>query len=106
MDEGFYRDRLIEQGIGLLPADVSNVETVERIVYDELMVGKVSRDAQRALKTIITNKAKEGADAIILACTELDLVVDVGANILPVFDSGLTHCEAAANWILGHEAQG
>ena len=106
MGEGFYRDRLIEQGIGLLPADVSNVETVERIVYDELMVGKVSRDARRALKTIITNKAKEGADAIILACTELDLVVDVGANILPVFDSALIHCEAAANWILGHEAQG
>ena len=104
MTEGFYRQRLTDQGIDLLPPDVDNVEVIERIVYDELMTGKVTRNAHRALKTIITNKAKEGADAIILACTELELVVDVGANILPVFDSAVIHCEAAANWILEHDA--
>ena len=100
MTESFYRKRLVAQGIDLLPPDMANVETLDTIIYDELMVGKVTRDAQRSLKTMITNKAQEGADAIVLACTELDLAVDVDANVLPVFDSTRFHCEAAANWIL------
>jgi len=100
MTESFYRKRLVAKGVDLLPPDIANVELLDSIIYDELMVGKVSRDAQRSLKSLITNKAQEGADAIILACTELDLVVDVDANVLPVFDSTRIHCEAAANWIL------
>ena len=103
MTESFYRKRLVAQGVDLLPPDMANVEKLDSIIYDELMVGKVTRDAQRTLKTMITNKAQEGADAIILACTELDLVVDVDANVLPVFDSTRIHCEAAANWILEQE---
>ncbi|MEM1195604.1 MAG: amino acid racemase [Pseudomonadota bacterium] len=103
MTESFYRKRLVAQGIDLLPPDMANVEALDTIIYDELMIGKVTRDAQRSLKTMITNKAQEGADAIVLACTELDLVVDVDANVLPVFDSTRIHCEAAANWILEQE---
>ena len=104
MTESFYRKRLVAQGIDLLPPDMGNVEALDTIIYDELMVGKVTRDAQRSLKTMITNKAQEGADAIVLACTELDLVVDVDANVLPVFDSTRIHCEAAANWILEQDS--
>ncbi|WP_299191723.1 amino acid racemase [uncultured Erythrobacter sp.] len=106
MTESFYRKRLVAHGIDLLPPNIVNVETLDRIIYDELMVGKVTRDAQRAMKTIITNKAQEGADSIVLACTELDLVVDVDANVLPVFDSTRIHCEAAADWILEQELVG
>ena len=103
MTESFYRKRLVLQGINLLPPNMVNVEMLDSIIYDELMVGKVTRDAQRSLKTLITNKEREGADAIVLACTELDLIVDVDANVLPVFDSTRIHCEAAANWILGQD---
>jgi len=103
MTESFYRKRLVAHGIDLLPPDLKNVETLERIIYDELMVGRATRDAQRALKTIITNRAQEGADSIVLACTELNLVVDVDANVLPVFDSTRIHCSAAADWILEQE---
>ena len=104
MTESFYRKRLVAQGVDLLPPDMANVEMLDTIIYDELMVGKVTRDAQRSLKSLIINKAKEGADAIVLACTELDLVVDVDANVLPVFDSTRIHCEAAANWVLEQES--
>ncbi len=104
MTESFYRKRLVAHGIDLLPPRMEFVEMLDKIIYDELMVGKVTREAQRTLKTIITNKAQEGAEAIVLACTELDLVVDVDANVLPVFDSTRIHCEAAANWILEQEA--
>ncbi len=103
MTESFYRKRLVAHGIDLLPPNMANVEMLDKIIYDELMVGKVTRDAERAMKTIITNKAQEGAEAIVLASTELALVVDVDANVLPVFDSTRIHCEAAANWVLEQE---
>jgi aspartate racemase len=106
MTESFYRKRLIAHGIDLLPPNMVNVETLDRIIYDELMVGKITRASERALKTIITNKAQEGADSIVLACTELDLIVDVDANVLPVFDSTRIHCEAAADWILEQQLVG
>lgn len=102
MTESFYRKRLVSQGVDLLPPNMTNVEIMDSIIYDELMVGKVTRDAERHMKTIITNKSQEGAEAVVLACTELSLIVDVDANVLPVFDSTRIHCAAAANWILEH----
>ena len=101
MTESFYRRRLVARGIDLLPPDPEDVETLDRIIYDQLMAGKVTRDAERELKTMITVKEKEGADAIVLACTELELVVDVDANVLPIYDSTRIHAEKAAEWILG-----
>jgi aspartate racemase len=101
MTESFYRRRLVAHGIDLLPPDMDNVETLDRIIYDELMIGKVSRDAERALKTMIAVKEQEGAEAVVLACTELELVVDVDANVLPIYDSTRIHAEKAAEWILG-----
>ena len=101
MTESFYRRRLVAHGVDLLPPDLDNIEALDRIIYDELVLGKVSRDAQRALKTMITVKEQEGAEAIVLACTELELVVDVDANVLPIYDSTRIHAEKAAEWILG-----
>ncbi|OCC22822.1 aspartate racemase [Croceicoccus estronivorus] len=103
MTESFYRERLVAHGVDLLPPDMKNTETLDRIIYNQLTCGKVTRDAQRALKTIITVKAQEGARAIVLACTELELVVDVDANVLPIYDCTRIHAEKAAAWILGDE---
>lgn len=103
MTENFYRRRLVSHGIDLMAPDVEFVEQIDRIIYDELMLGKVTRNAERALKTIITRKEQDGASAIVLACTELDMIVDVDANVLPIFDSTTIHCEAAVAWILGDE---
>ncbi len=101
MTEGFYRRRLVAHGIDLLPPDLDNVETLDRIIYDELITGKVTRDAERALKTMITVLEQDGAEAIVLGATELELVVDVDANVLPIYDSTRIHAEKAAEWILG-----
>ena len=103
MTESFYRRRLVSHGVDLLPPDMENVELLDRIIYDELMVGRATRDAERRLKTIITEKAQEGAEAIVLACTELELVVDVDANVLPIYDSTRIHAQDAADWILGED---
>lgn len=104
MTESFYRRKLVSHGIDLLPPDMTNVERTNAIIYDELMHGKASRDAERFFRTMITNLEKNGADAIVLACTELDMVIDVDANVLPIFDSARIHCQAVVEWILGENS--
>ncbi len=104
MMEDFYRERLVVEDIELLPPNMDIVETLDTIIYDELMHGKVRRDSERELRTMITNLEKAGAEAVVMACTELDLLIDTGANVLPIFDSGHIHAAAAADWIIGEDA--
>ncbi|MXO64241.1 aspartate/glutamate racemase family protein [Altericroceibacterium endophyticum] len=103
MTESFFRQRLVAHGIDLLPPEMDNVQELDRIIYEELMVGKATRDAQRKLKTMITVKEQEGAKAIVLACTELEQIVDVDANVLPIYDTTHIHAMRAAEWILGQD---
>lgn len=99
--ESFYRKRLIAHGVSLLPPVVEEVEAMDAIIYDELMQGKASRAAERTFKTMLTNMGQRGAQAAVLACTELDMVIDVDANVLPIFDGTRIHAQAAVDWILG-----
>jgi aspartate racemase len=99
--ESFYRKRLVAHGITLLPPQIDEVEETDRIIYDELMQGKATRAAERTFKTMLTNMGQRGAQAAVLACTELDMVVDVDANVLPIYDGTRIHAEAAVDWILG-----
>ena len=101
MLESFYRQKLIARDIELLPPEMAFVDTLDRIIYDELLLGKASRQAERELKTIITNLAQDGAEAVVLGCTELEMIVDVDANVLPIYDCTRIHAEAAVDWIMG-----
>ena len=103
MTENFYRQRLIAHGVTLLPPDMDGIDAIEAHIYDELMREKATRAAERACKTWITQQSQDGAKAIVLACTELEMVVDVDANVLPIYDSTRIHAEKAAEWILGGE---
>ena len=78
---------------------------VDRIIYEELAAGRVVRDSQRKLKTLITELAKAKVQAIVLGCTELVLAVDVRANVLPVYDTTAIHARAAVEWMLAEEEQ-
>lgn len=100
MTESFYRKRLVAHGVDLLPPNMAYAETLDRIIYDELTRGKATRNAERALKTMITVLGQEGAQAIVLACTELEMVVDVDANVLPIYDCTQIHADRAADWLL------
>lgn len=101
MVDSFYRQKLIARDIELLPPEMAFVDTLDRIIYDELILGKATRQSERELKTIITNLEQDGADAIVLGCTELEIVVDVDANVLPIYDCTRIHADAAVDWIVG-----
>ncbi|EQB11944.1 aspartate racemase [Sphingobium quisquiliarum P25] len=101
MTEDFYRERLVAHGISLLPPDLELAERIDRIVYEELTLGKVSRDSERYMRSELTDIAKEDVQAAILACTELEMIVDVRANVLPIYDGTAIHARAGADFILG-----
>ncbi|MBC7492711.1 MAG: amino acid racemase, partial [Novosphingobium sp.] len=101
MLEDFYRKRLVAHGVSLLPPVMGNVDEIERVIYDDLMQGRAPRSAERMFKSMITDLEKAGAKAVVLGCTELEMVIDIDANVLPIYDGTMIHAEAAADWILG-----
>jgi aspartate racemase len=101
MTEKFYRQRLVGHGISLLPADMELADRIDRIVYDELTVGKISKESERYMKSELTDIAKEDVQAVVLACTEMELIVDVKANVLPIYDCTSIHAKAGVDFILG-----
>ena len=100
MTEPFIRDRIEARGISFAPIEAGWIAEVDRIIYEELAAGRVVRDSQRKLKTLITELAKQKVQAIVLACTELVMAVDVRANVLPVYDTTAIHARAAVDWML------
>ena len=104
MTESFIRERLERRGISLAPIDDRSMAEVDRIIFEELAAGRVVRDSQRKLKTLITELSKQKVQAIALACTELVLAVDTRANVLPVYDSTAIHARAAVEWMLAETA--
>jgi aspartate racemase len=100
MGEGFFRDRIVARGIALALPEPAMAEQIDRIIFEELAKGQVSRNSQRLLKTCVTEMGKARQQAVILGCTELVLLVDPGANVIPVYDTTAIHAAAAARWIL------
>lgn len=103
MTEPFIRERIEARGLTIAPIDAGWTVEVDRIIYEELAAGRVVRDSQRKLKTLITELAKQKVQAIVLACTELVMAVDVRANVLPVYDTTALHARAAVDWMLDDE---
>lgn len=105
MTEGHVRDRIEKRGIALAPVESKWVAEVDRIIFEELAAGRVIRDSQRKLKTLIAELARARVQAVVLACTELVLAVDVRANVIPVYDTTAIHARAAVDWMLSEEEE-
>jgi aspartate racemase len=101
----FIRERYESRGIQLVDLNPLWRAEVDRIIFEELAAGRVVRDSQRKLKTLITELAKQKVQAVVLGCTELVLAVDVRANVLPVYDTTAIHARMAVDWMLGEEEQ-
>lgn len=100
MTEEWARAPYMERGIVIQELTPEWRTEVDRIIYEELAGGRVVRDSQRKLKTLITELGKLKVQAIVLGCTELVLAVDTRANVLPVYDTTAIHAGAAVQWML------
>lgn len=105
MTEPYIRERLQARGIALAAIDAGWTREVDRSIYEELAAGRVVRDSQRKLKSLITELAKQKVQAIVLGCTELVLAVDTRANVLPIYDTTALHARYAVDWMLEEEEQ-
>jgi aspartate racemase len=105
MTETFVRSRIESRGITLVPIAPEWMAEVDRIIFEELAAGRVVRDSQRKLKTLITELAKQKVQAVVLGCTELVFAVDVRANVLPVYDTTGIHARACVDWMLAEEEE-
>jgi aspartate racemase len=105
MTEAHIRSRLESRGITVVPIEQGWIREVDRIIFEELAAGRVVRDSQRKLKTLITELAKQKVQAVVLGCTELVLAVDTRANVIPVYDTTSIHARACVEWMLAEEEQ-
>lgn len=104
MEHGFYTDRMRRHGLDPMVPDEAGRATVHAVIFDELCAGRVL-DSSRAKLLAIVEKAKaEGADSVILGCTEICLILDPAALPLPGFDSTALHALAAVDFALSQEA--
>lgn len=101
MEQDFYRDRLRERhGLRVLTPDEQDRDIVHRVIYDELCLGKVLPDSRAEYRRIIAQLVGQGAEAIILGCTEISLLVGQQDSTVPLFDTTSIHARRAAEWAL------
>ena len=101
MEEPFYKDRLADKfSLEVVIPEVSDREIIHRVIYDELVVGKILPESREQYKRIITNLQKQGCQGIILGCTEIGLLVKPEDCSLPLYDTTLLHARAAVDFAL------
>lgn len=96
MEQDFYKQRLADKfAIDVLIPDAQGRETVHRVIYDELCKGIISPESKAEYLTIIDDLTQQGAEAIILGCTEIALLVQQSDTSIPLLDSTALHCAMA-----------
>jgi aspartate racemase len=104
MEEGFYKDRLTNLfGLEVLIPASADREIIHRVIYDELVVGKIDEGSKQEYLRIIADLAARGAEGIILGCTEIGLLVKQTDCAIPLFDTTIIHANAAVDYALGDE---
>jgi aspartate racemase len=103
MEQGFYRDRLWERfGIEAIVPDEAGRAEVHRLIFEELCRGRFEPASREALRGQVAALADRGAQAAILGCTELGLLLPAGSPAaLPLFDSTELQARVAVEWMLG-----
>lgn len=97
MEQAFYRDRLSERhGIQVIVPSEEDRHTVHRIIYEELCLGVVSPESRGEYRRIMKHLAARGAQAIVLGCTEISLLVGQQDSAVLLFDTTSIHSRAAA----------
>lgn len=96
MEQDFYKGRLVARhGLDVLVPDGDDRELVHRIIYDELVQGRVEAPSREAYRGVIARVVAQGAEAMILGCTEIMLLVRPEDSTVPLFDTTAIHAEAA-----------
>ncbi|NGQ97425.1 aspartate/glutamate racemase family protein [Brevibacillus sp. SYP-B805] len=100
LEQDFYKERLRRYGLEVIIPRPDDIETVNRIIYEELCLGKVLPESKREYLRVIDDMVERGAEGIILGCTEITLLIGQEDTPLPVFDTTFLHAERAVEFAL------
>ncbi len=100
MTEDFYKSRLVARGFKVLIPKEDDIRLVNRVIFDELCRGEVNDASRDEFSRIIAGLKAEGAEAVILGCTEIGILVKQKDSVLPVYDTTVIHAKRAAQFAL------
>ncbi|MGD1866911.1 MAG: aspartate/glutamate racemase family protein [Phormidesmis sp.] len=101
MEESFYKDRLIYQhGLAVQVPTGPERSFIHDVIYDELCLGDIRASSRDRFRHTITSLVASGAEAVILGCTEIGLLVNSQDSTVPIFDTTAIHARAAARWAI------
>lgn len=104
MEQTFYRERLDKHGIKVVIPDEKERDYINAVIFDELCANRIKKESKDGFKRIINRLQKEeGAEGVILGCTEIPLLIKQEDVSIPVFDTTAIHSEAAVDYSLKRE---
>ena len=102
MEQAFYRERLEAAGIDVLTPDESQRDEVHRVIYEELCQGEIKPDSRHTYLNIVSSLSGRGAQAVILGCTEIGLLISQADTEVPLYDTTEIHAARAVELALHH----
>jgi len=96
MLQNFYKDKINNCGIDVLIPDAKDTDLINKVIFDELCLGNISDTSRREFIRVIDSLKSRGAEAVILGCTEIGMLIRQEDSPLPIFDTTLIHARAAA----------
>ena len=100
MEQDFYIGRLKQFGIEVVVPDQSERDTIHRVIFDELCQGRVEAASRQRYLAIIDSLHAHGAQAVILGCTEIAMLVSQQDTAVPLYDTTALHVQRAVAWAL------
>ncbi len=100
MQQDFYKQRLVDHGIDVIIPSYPHMDQINHMIFSELCLGVISMTSKNILLEVIREMKQQGAEGIILGCTELGLLLSQKDTPMPVFDTALLHASEAASYSL------
>lgn len=101
MEHGFYAQRMARHGLEVMVPEAEDRALVHGVIFEELCRGIVRPESRVAVQAVVEAGRRAGADSVILGCTEICLLLDPAAQVLPGFDSTEIHARAAIRFAFG-----
>jgi aspartate racemase len=99
MEQDFYVGRLRERGLDVVVPDATDREVVHRVIYDELVHDVVRPESREAYLGVVDRLVAAGAEAVVLGCTEIGLLLRDGDAAVPLYDTTALHVAAGVDWL-------
>lgn len=101
MEQDFYKRVLREHGLTVLVPAPAEIAEISRVIYQELCLGRIEPASRACYVDAVSRLAGQGAQCVILGCTEITMLVGADDLCIPAFDTTAIHAQAAADFILG-----